>query len=114
MVKRLGRVVGAAGSQTFVAVAFHCVGGQRDDWQAAATPAQFGRGGVAVHHRHLHVHHDQVDSGIRFGLDKFDRFLSVRRDLDRTAGLFDKMLGEVTDIIDNQPVPKPSASVWPV
>ncbi len=61
----LGDQVVHAGLQIFPDLMGHGVGGQRHDRgsRAAFGPfagADHGRGGGPVHHRHLHVHQDQV------------------------------------------------------
>lgn len=44
-----------------LSIAGHGVGGQRDDWSGVSVPAQQPCGLVAIHHRHLHIHQDDVE-----------------------------------------------------
>ena len=60
-VDRLGDVTRAAGRYALVLIALHGVRRQGDDRHGQPAVAQQGGRGVAVHHRHLHVHEDQVE-----------------------------------------------------
>ena len=79
----LGEIVGAAGVETFGAIAAHGVGGQGDDGKFVSKPAELSGGRVAVDFGHLHVHQDEIE---RLGLDAFDGFAAVGRDDNLGAG----------------------------
>ena len=76
-VHRLGDVVGGAGVQALLAVAFHRLGGQGQDRQRAELGilADLAHGLVAVHlgHHDVHEHHAQVGSV----LDQLDGLAAV-------------------------------------
>ena len=82
----LGQVVVHAGGQTQVLVAFHGVGGECDHRHSALAgcfpPAQCGGSLVAVQHRHLAVHQNEVE--VECG-DQREGFFAIVGDLDSQA-----------------------------
>jgi hypothetical protein len=65
-IDRLGDVVRGAGVDALVAIAFHRLGGERDDGQRmeGGDLADRAHGVVAVHLRHHDVHQHDVDAGV--------------------------------------------------
>src|SRR3954454_2384386 len=57
-VNRLGEIIGSTRFQALLAIAFHRLGGERDDGQASERRllADYSHGLIAVHLRHHDVH----------------------------------------------------------
>ena len=60
-IDRLAEIVIAPAVQAFRPIAFHGIGGQRDDGSLIAFRPKASRGCVTVHDGHHHVHEDDVE-----------------------------------------------------
>jgi hypothetical protein len=94
----LRNVVVHTGGDAAIAIALHGVGGHGHDDVALSgcfTAANFGGCLIAVHHRHLTVHEDDVVSHI---LDHFDSFRAVGDEIDAATQTLEHAGGN--DLID--------------
>jgi hypothetical protein len=92
--ERLGDEIVHAGGEAGGLVGTHGVGGQGDDRQVGGDAAEFADepgGPQAVHHRHLHVHQDQVEAAAP---RRLDRLGAVRHRLDAEADLLEDGAGQ--------------------
>jgi hypothetical protein len=64
-VNGLAQIIGAATVHTFFSIFLAGEGGQSNDCCLAPPSAQFNRGGVPVHHGHLHIHQNQIERVLR-------------------------------------------------
>ena len=80
-IDRLRQMVVHPGRKAAFAIPRHGVGGHRHDRQVlqAWQLADLARGGLAVHHRHLHVHQDTIVAGL---LHLSERLGPIDRQLD--------------------------------
>lgn len=96
-VERFGRVVGAAGVEAFSAITLHRVRCQGYDGQMTPAPSQFRCRVASVHHRHLHVHHDQVHRRCAVTVKSINCLAAIRGGDYISARFLDEVLGQVED-----------------